>query len=170
MSGFIAGTYTATWNNKALGQTADGFRLSHSFFKRLVTGDLGAQTPQDAIYQGREQFCAFRLIEAALAGAEELAEPYAFNSSELRLGTIGVLDQQGSTASGSPTPFAKSLVLTAVAGTPAASGGPATITFANAILAEGFPVEVLFAPDLREIPIRMRCYPDMTTGLFASMT
>jgi hypothetical protein len=170
MSNFVAGQYTATWNGKALGQTAEGFRLSHSFFKRLITGDLGAQTPQDGIYQGREQFVAFRLIEAAAAGAEELAEPYAFNASAIDLGVIGSLDQQGNTVGGGSTPYAKALVLTAVVGTPARSAGPITITFPAAILAEGFPVEVLLGPDLREIPVRMRCYPDMETGRFATST
>ncbi len=108
------------------------------FFKRLITGDLAGQTPQDAVYQGREQFVSFRLIEAASAGADAIAEPYALDNNELKLGVIGTLDIQGNVATGSPQPYAKALVLTAVAGTPAAQGGPATITFPYAILAEGF--------------------------------
>lgn len=171
MSKFLAGQYTATYNGKALGQSAEGFRLSHQFFKRLVTGDLGAETPQDGVYRGREQFAAFRLIEAAEAGVEELAEPYG---DPLELGQIGILDQQGSSASGGSgsgpaTGKVKSLVLTAVAGTSAADGGPATMTFPNAILAEGFPVEVLYGPDLREIPVRMRIYPDMEAENFGTI-
>lgn len=171
MSNFVAGQYTATWNSLALGQTQEGFRLSHSFFKRLITGDLAAQTPQDAVYQGREQFVAFRLIEAAAAGAGALAEPYQAANNGINLGTIGVLDIQGSAVGSGFNGPAHALVLTAVAGTTAATFGPATITFPYSILAEGFPVEVLYGPDLRDIPIRMRCYPDMAaSGRFASLT
>ncbi len=61
---FIAGAYTATYNSKALGQTAEGWRISETVLKRLITGDAGGDTPQDAIYRGREVFFAGRLIEA----------------------------------------------------------------------------------------------------------
>lgn len=154
---FIAGQYTATWNSLALGQTADGFRLSHSFFKRLITGDSYAQAPQDGIYQGAECFLACRLIAYNSAALPTVMWPYA--STFLDMGVIGVTDV-GSTK-------AKSLVLTAIAGTPAAAA-PATLTLTLAILAEGFPVELLFAPDLREVPLRMRVYP--SSGVFGTQT
>lgn len=174
MSKFVAGGYTATWATAALGQTADGFRISHSFFKRLITGDLAADTPQDAIYRGREQFVGFTLIEAEEAGVADLTEPYfATTGVPLALGPIGNLDVQGDQADGTPTAGAvkaKALVLTAVSGTVAANAGPATITFTFAVMAEGFPVEVLYAPDLREIPVRMRVYPDMTSSRFGTVT
>lgn len=154
---FIAGQYTATWNALALGQTADGFRLTHQFFKRLITGDAYAETPQDAIYRGAEASIAARLIEYNAAAVQTLKWPY--NATAWTIGTIGRLDVGGA--------LAKSLVLTAVSGTPAAAT-PATVTAALAILHELFPVEVLFAPDLREVPIRMRIYPN--TGVFCVET
>lgn len=167
---FVAGQYTATYNAKALGQTADGFRLSHQFLKRLVTGDAGGDTPQDAIYRGREQFVAFRLIEALAEGIADLVEPYAATAgTALTLGVIGRTDVRGSANETTPDPIVKSLILTAVTGTTAATGGPATITLPLSILAENFPVEVLFAPDLREVPVRMRVYPDMSdSGVFGT--
>lgn len=153
---FIAGPYTATYKQLALGQTADGFRLTHSFFKRLITGDSYAQSPQDDVYQGAEMFCQFRLIEYNAAGTKAAMWPYG---TYLTMGTVGrVSKQQG---------LAGSLVLTALAGTPAA-GTPATLTFSYAILAEGFPVDLLFAPDLREVPLRMRVYP--SSGIFGVET
>ncbi len=168
MGQFIAGQYTATYNAKALGQTADGFRLSHSFFKRLVTGDAGAETPQDAIYRGREQFITARMIEAFAAGIPDLVEPYADTPGDpLTLGVIGRLDVYNG-GGVSPTALAKSLVLTPVTGTSAAGDGPASITLSLAMLAEGYPVEVLLAPDLREVPIRCRVYPNMETGVFGT--
>jgi hypothetical protein len=167
---FIAGNYTWTYNSKALGQTRDGFRMSHSFFKRLITGDLGGQTPQDAVYQGREQTSSFTLIEADKAGILDLIDPYAGTvGTPWTLGVIGLLDVQG--AGGvSPVSRCKSLVGTAVSGTSAYTDMQVTITLPLSILREGFPVEVLLGPDLREVPIQMRHYPNMSTLLFGSNT
>jgi len=156
---FLAGRYTATWNSLALGQTADGFRLSHSFFKRLITGDAFAQAPQDGIYQGAEVFIAGRLIAYDTAAMPTIMWPYA--ATFLDMGVIGRTDVGGSVA--------KSLILTAVAGTPSAAA-PASLTLPLSILAEGFPVELLFAPDLREVPLRQRVYPNGTTGVFGTQT
>lgn len=167
---FIAGTYTATYNSKALGQTADGIRISHRFAKRMVTGDLSGEVPQDAIYRGREQFSSFRLIEADKSGIPDLIDPYAGTVGDpWTMGQIGLLDVRGA-GSGSPVPRCKSLVLTAVTGTSAYADSWQTVTLLLSILAEGFDVEVLLGPDLREVPIRMRHYPNMSTLLFGSNT
>ena len=155
---FIAGRYTATWNNLALGQTAEGFRLSHQFFKRLITGDAFAEAPQDAVYRGSELTIAYRLIQYDAAAAQTLMWPYS--ATLFDMGVIGRTDVGSA--------IAKSLILTAVAGTPAAAT-PATLTFPTSILQEGFPVELLFAPDLREIPMRQRIYPN-SSGVFGTQT
>ena len=167
---FIAGAYTATYNGKALGQTADGFRLSHSFFKRIITGDLFGDTPQDAIYRGREQMLSARLIEAMQAGIPDLIDPYAGTvGTPWTHGVTGLMDIRGA-GGGTPVPRVKSLILTAVTGTAAYTDSQKTITLPLSILSEGFPVEVLLAPDLREVPIRMRIYHDTSTLLFGSNT
>lgn len=156
--GFIAGGYTATWNSQALGQAAAGYRLSHEVFRRLVRGDTYAETPQDGIYRGAEVSLAFTMIEYDAAGLQGIKWPYNV-STKWTVGTVGRADVAGS--------LAKALVLTAVAGTPAAAT-PATLTLTLSILHENFPVEVLFAPDLREIPLRMRVYP--SSGVFGVET
>lgn len=153
---FIAGRYTATLNAQSLGQTADGYRVSHSLFKRIITGDALAQTPQDAIVQGAEMFIATRLIEYNATGG--LNAMWPLSSTIYDMGVIGRLDSA----------IADSLILTAVASTPAAAT-PATATFLLTTLAEGFPVELLFAPDLREIPLRFRVYPS-SQGVFGTQT
>lgn len=167
---FIAGAYTATYNAKALGQNAEGWRLLHSFFKRIVTGDLGGETPQDSIYRGREQKISGRLIEASEAGIPDLIDPYAGTvGTPWTLGQIGLLDVRGA-GTVSPVSRCKSLVLTALTGTSAYNDTQKTITLPLSILAEGFPVEILLGPDLREVPIQLRIYPDMSTLLFGSNT
>jgi hypothetical protein len=154
---FIAGRYTATWNSLALGQTAEGLRLSHQFFKRLITGDAYAESPQDAVYRGAEVTAAFRLIEYDAAALPTIMWPYS--ATFLSMGVIGRTDVGSA--------IAKSLILTAMAGTPAAAT-PASLTLPQSILQEGFPVEILFAPDLREVPLRMRVYP--VNGVFGTQT
>lgn len=172
MSKFIAGNYTATYNSKALGQMADGIRLSYELFQRIITGHLGGQTPQDAIYQGQQRTSAFKLIEADEAGIPDLLYPFtATIGNEWQLGTIGLMVVRGN-GSESPTVRGKSLVLTAVAGTSAYNDAAQTITLPLSILHEGFPVETLLGPDLKEVPIRMRHFPDMSQSppIFGSST
>jgi len=150
----VAGAYTCTYNGLACGQTEQGFRLSHSFFKRIITGDAMAQTPQDAVYQGAEMNLAMNLIEFKAAAAYTIMWPYG---AYLQTGVVGRLDG----VSG----LTKQIVLTAVAGTPA-SAAPASMTFPETILSEGFPVELLLAPDLRIVPLRMRIYPYSATNQY----
>lgn len=154
--GFIAGRYTGTWNAAAIGQTAEGFTLSHQFFKRLITGDAYGEAPQDAVYRGAAVEVGWRSIEYNAAAIAGLIWPY--NGTLLDMGTVGRLDYGSS--------LAKQLVLTAVAGTPAAAA-PASVTLTLTILKEGFPVDMLFAPDLREVPLRLRAYPN-TSGVFGA--
>jgi hypothetical protein len=161
MGRFIAGGYSMVYNSKALGQSADGIRMTYELFKRIITGHLAAQTPQDAVYQGQNRTSSFRLIEADEAGIPDLLYPYtATIGNEWQLGTIGLLDVRGQ-GGGSPTTRAKSLVLTAVTGTSAANDAAASITIPLSILHSNFPVDVLLAPDLKEVPIRMQHYVDM---------
>lgn len=167
---FIAGGYTATYNAKALGQTADGHRLTYETFKRVITGHYGGQTPQDAVYQGQRRGSSFRLLEANAAGIADLLYPYSSTiGDQWDLGVIGLLDVRGQ-GGVSPTVRAKSLVLTAIAGTSAYNDSAQSITIPLSILAASFPVEILLAPDLKEVPIRMEHYPNMSTLLWGSST
>lgn len=170
---FVAGHYTATYNSKACGQTADGFRISTTVLKRMITGDQFGETPQDGLYLGQEVFVSYRLIEAMAAGVADIRSPYGTTvGAHWDLGVIGRFDVRGGGTAGvgAVVPLALSLVLTAVAGTTAANDAEATITLPLTILAENFPVEFLAGNDLREIPIRQRVYPTVASGLFGSQT
>jgi len=144
---FTSGRYTATWNALAVGQTADGFRISHQFMKRMIQGDKMGETNQDGIMRGIEVLAEARLIEWDAAAIQTLISPYG---SLYTNSAIGRLDVQNS--------FAKAFVLTAVDTNPGPI--PASQTLARTIMQENFPITILFAPDLREIPIRLRAYPN----------
>jgi hypothetical protein len=155
---FIAGAYTVTYNGMSVGQIEAGTTLEWLANKRLITGDNQGDSPQDAVYRGHDVHADFILMEYNASAAAAAFWPYSGTFGTQ--GTVGRLDVGSS--------LAKALVLTAVAGTPAAAT-PASLTAATAILAEGFPVRVLFAPDLRDIPLRMRIYPSVA-GVFWSTT
>lgn len=154
---FIAGGYTATFDSSALGQIEAGFTLDFSFMKRIITGDNFAESPQDAVFRGMAAFIQYTLLEYNAAGAIKAMWPYGTTFLTLA-SKVGVLDSS----------VVKSLVLTAVAGTPAAAT-PATLTLPRSILAPNYPVNLLFAPDLRTVPIRQQCYPD-ANGVFGTIT
>ena len=155
---FISGGYSVTYNAATVGQIANGIRISHEFFKRMITGDNYAETPQDGVFRGGQMFAEMTLLEYNATGAQLAFWPYS--ATIFTLGTVGRLDVASS--------LAKSLVLTAVAGTPAAAA-PATQTHLTTILREGFPVELLYAPDLREVPLNMSIYPS-SSGVFGTQT
>jgi hypothetical protein len=166
---FIAGAFHCKYGTKAseisVGQIQDGITIEHFVNKQLITGDNWASTPQDAVYQGMEVFVEFVLMEYDQAGALDVFWPYhgTFGTS----GTIGSLD----------TGLARSLLLdhTQIGSGPTlgfgttAAAQPTTLQADFAVLAEGFPVRMLFAPAHRTIPIRLRLYPS-EAGLFFTLT
>lgn len=162
----LAGRYTATWNALAMGQAAEGWRISTEYFKRLVMGDAAGDAPQNAIYRGRGQMIEYVLIEAAKAAIATLVEPYG---SIWQLGVIGQVDVGYGTGGDTVTGASKQLVLTSITGTPSYIQGQATITLPLSIIAENYPVSVLFAPNLKEIPMRQRVYPN-SSGSYGSET
>jgi hypothetical protein len=155
----VAGAYSSTYNAKACGMTRDGYRLSHEFFKRLITADEGGDTPLNAVYRGRAQFCEFELIEALKAAVVDLIEPY---SDPYTLGEVGATDLTVGLCTGA----AKALILTSLG---ACTASPAAITLPLCILAEGYPINLLHSSDPRNIPIRLRVYPG-TDGVFATVS
>lgn len=155
----VAGAYSSTYKTLAAGMTRDGYRLSHEFFKRLITADEGGDTPLNAIYRGRAQFVEFELIEALKAAVVELIEPYG---DPFTLGVIGQTDM----TVGACTGIAGALIMTSLG---ACTASPASITLPHCILAEGYPVNLLHSSDPRNIPIRLRAYPS-SLGVFATVS
>lgn len=160
---FIAGPYTATYNAVPVGQLAAGATIEHFVHKRLITGDNEGDTPQDAVHRGHEMFAEMTLMEYDQAGALDVFWPY--NTTYGDNGQVGVLDVDLANAGG----LSKPLVLTDVSGGGTAETNPATLTATHSILAEGFPVRLLFAPDLRDIPVRLRLYPNVSS-VFVALT
>lgn len=154
--GFYAGQYTCTLASSSSGQLKQGIKIGHQVYKQKITGDNFAKSRQDSVFQGMDVYSTLTLLDYGAAAARALFWPYG--SSYLTMGTVGRLDSAVFT----------SMVLTAIAGT-SASTSPATITLPLTGLAEGFPVEILFAPELREIPLRLEHLPN-SSGVFGTLT
>lgn len=158
---FIAGQYLCTYNALSVGQIKDGITLEHQTFKKAIRGDNLAESKQDSVWRGHDVYVNFVSDEYDAAAMPSIFWPYG--SSFLTMGVIGRCDVASN--------ITAVLVLTAIAGTTAATK-PATLTMSKTILAEGFPVQLLFKPDLREVPIRLQSYPYTSgnTNVFGTLT
>lgn len=158
---FIAGPYTSTYASTSLGLTQDGFMVRLRPEKELVNqSDIYGDTILDAVYRGGNCTVSLIGIEFSAMNAKGGVWPFgeANNSSVAAmgfLGTVGFMDVASS--------MFKALVLTAVAGTTAAST-PATMTASQAIMAEQSETEYQMTSRLRTVPLTMRLYPYTTTN------
>jgi len=170
---FIAGAYTVQADitggstDVTVGQIESGITLEWVTNKQLVTGDNQGDTPQDAVFQGKELFVGFTLMETELLRARLLYWPYSTVGSGATLegvyGTQGILGRLDVASV-----ITQKLTFTAIAGTTAAAS-PTTLTIPRAIIAEDVPVRIKFGPVLRDVTLRMRAYPD-SAGVFFTTT
>ena len=170
---FIAGSYTVLVddttgsNDVTAGQIESGINLEWVTNKQIVTGDNQGDTAQDAVFQGKELFVSFVLMETELLRARLLYWPYHTVNPGANIegvyGTRGIIGRLD-VASG----ITQRVRFTAVAGTTAAAS-PTSIIIPRAILAEDVPVRIKFGPTLRDVALRLRAYPD-SAGVFFTTT
>lgn len=149
----LAGQYTVTWNSVSLG-IMEGDQgvptISQQTAAEMVGNtDAYGKSNIDGIYQGANWFAQFTCMEYR-AGSIAAFWPY---------GTLGVMGTIGRLLYS----LSAALVLTAIAGTPAAAT-PATLTASRAILAPGYNTQLLFGPTLRKVPIRQMLFPYSSGG------
>tara|TARA_R110000803_G_scaffold210718_2_gene283382 strand:- start:10835 stop:11311 length:477 start_codon:yes stop_codon:yes gene_type:complete len=153
---FVAGGYTVTAGASpaSVGQCLDGIKLDYTQAGQDIIGDNFGKAVQDTVYQGiSEMFLNFTLMEYDATYALETFWPW-----DATFGDQGVVGRLAKTIGGQ-------IILTAVAGTSAATL-PATWTASEVMLALGFPVEMIFAPEHRVIPIRQRVYLNSSDVFF----
>lgn len=166
---FIAGAYTVEAditggsNDVTVGQIESGINLEWVTNKQIVTGDNQGDTPQDAVFQCKELFVSFILMNVELLRARLLLWPYSTTGSGATLegvygtqGIIGRLDVA--------SVITQKITFTSTAGTTAATA-PTTLIIPRAILAENVPVRIKFGTSLRDVTLRMRAYPN-SSGVF----
>lgn len=142
----IAGAYTATWNGVALGifEGDSGLpTLSHQIMAQNIDNtSLYGRALIDAVFQGMA--VSFQMVCMEYK-AGTVAAAFPQNAVMGRMGTVGRLHYAS---------LAAALVMTAVAGTPAAAS-PATLTAPKTCLAPGVDVSLAFGPVVRTVPLRL---------------
>lgn len=142
----IAGPYTATYNSSSVGQQEDGFELRWRSLGDDVTSNSYGDTIIDTVYRGMEVSLFFTGIE--YSSAIGLMWPYT--------STLGELGQVGRLNVGST--LTKTLVMTSVAGTTAAST-PTSLTATNVIMSKKTEAMLRFASRLRTVPVGLDLLP-----------
>jgi hypothetical protein len=141
---FVAGAYSTTWNGVAVGLTANGITVTEEIGSEDIVGDYFGSSVIDSIITGANVFAEFDCL-AYKAGSVAAARGFF---------TGGEVPAPGLLASN----LAKSLILTATAGTPAAAA-PASLTAAKGLTANGHRIALMFSHRLRQVPVRQRFYP-----------
>jgi hypothetical protein len=160
----VAGRYSATYNKpgdsaRSLGITREGFTIGARIKNEVVdrTDAYGQGTVVETFYQGQTVNIS-AIFHEQIAGVLNAVSPYGAwagtGAVQWSLGTIGT---QGSDLAGI-------LVLTATAGTPAATS-PATLTATYALQMEDVDVDLLFGPQHRVFPWRARLFPFLSTNV-----
>lgn len=143
---FVAGPYTAVYNDLDLGITEDGFDLDITFFQESIRGDNLGSAHQDHVYRAANAFASWVGQEWDKAGMAQAYYPWA---------AFGVTGQVGRLA----TNVADTLLLTVVAGTTADTSGPNTLTALKSILSADFNVKHILSTRHRKVPLRHQFYP-----------
>lgn len=151
----IAGHYTGTWNSIGLGYTREGYALHFmTHAEKIDQTDAYGRTLIDLIYQGGD-ISVVTECRIYKTGTTVPFWPWA--------ATLGGIYSATAPMGVRGTDIAKSLVLTAVANTPAATS-PATATGSLAILSPENDLSLIFNSQARSVPIRWDLLPTDSTG------
>lgn len=151
---YIDGAYYGTYDSANIGPTEDGWNLEQTLSASLIErSDCYGETLIDGFYRGG----SYRITaDAQEYKAGTLAPFFPF-------GTFGVAFSSSVPIGVRLSDRAKSLVLTAVANTPAAAA-PASITAALSILAPGQNLRLNFNSVLRTVPVVLQALPQGTVS------
>ena len=160
---FIAGPYTGTYNGQTIGIVEAGYELEIVPSSEEITGDAYGDTVIDGIHRGGQAFINF-IGQEQLKGVLMAAWPYSATAAiSYAFADLGVLGTIGKLW----TSIATNIVLTAVAGTTAASN-PATFTALAIPTAD--TRRIAMKAGLRKFPVRMRLLPQDVSGTIRVFT
>jgi len=143
---FAPGYYAMTYDGTDCGLVEGVRRLRRRAKGQPIVADKFGDTTLDGIYRGGDVFLQVTFKEW-IAKVREIIWPY-----DSDFGDIGQCGRLWSD-------LAKAIVLTAQSGSPAATAGPATITFNLALAAEENDIEIVLGNEQRDIPVLFRCLP-----------
>jgi hypothetical protein len=162
----VAGRYAATYNANDVGITRDGYTLTlDTEAEDIGETDAWGQSVVDSVFRGGNCFIQFTSV-AYKTGSLQAFWP--FGGPLAGPGVLGVLfDANQATPlaiAQLASNIAKALVLTSTPGTPAAAT-PATLTATFSLLSRNNNGRLIFNSKLRDVPVRLRCYPFTSGGI-----
>lgn len=164
LGSFVAGRYTGAYNAVDVGMCKEGYEVEQDMeFDDISENDAWGASVIDGIWRGGNchvQFTSEEYKAGSLAAFWPLGGIGAFvTPSTLPIGVLA-------------SALAKVMLLTAVAGTPAAGSTPTltTLTASMALLAKNFNGKLLLNSKLREVPVRLRLYPYLNTTPYVFFT
>lgn len=136
---FIAGCYSGAYNAQDLGAQENGFTVRfQARGQEIGESDQWGESLVDLVYRGgRYQI----LVDSLTYKPGTIAAMWPWGA----FGTAGTIGRLASA-------IARAVVLTAMAGTPAANS-PATLTAPLSFLAPGNNVDLLFHSKVRKVPV-----------------
>lgn len=146
----VAGHYTATYNGASIGSTREGFTLGNRMHHQPVIDDSFGEMEADGVQQGCDTTLELDYIDYDLMQAALFAQTGGEGLGNAKVGNL---------LSG----LGKAIVLTPVAGTPAASQTTPVYTFPLATIVDDVPT--LLASKLRQGRVRFHVWPSLSTGV-----
>lgn len=146
-----SGPYSATWNGNDIGLFEGPIRLQQNLIGLPVQASQWGQTVIDYIIQGAGYFGVVTVKEWTTAAK---AFMWPFGSTQ------GIVDEPGKLFSA----YCQALVLTALAGTPAATYGPVTRTYNLVATLPGHNLDITCGPMERNVVVAVAVLPEPSTG------
>lgn len=157
----VAGAYTATYNAQDQVYTQQGYEISIDSHGELINEtDLYGESVIDIVNRGSS--CRVSYESKVYDTTKTIPAFYPW-------GSLGVIATTAAPIGRLGTNVAASLVLTAVANTPAAAK-PATLTATKSILAPGANLSLLFNSKARNVPVSLMCLPSESGGTVTYFT
>lgn len=148
---FVAGRYAATWNAVSIGLARQGLEMEVQLKQEVIDEtDAYGMTIIDFVMRGADVYFSANLREW-IAGSKSLI--WAIGG-----GSLGKIFTAAVPCGVFAYDLSQALVLTATANTPAATS-PATLTASKAFPAPSFNTKILFDSRIRDLPVRMICFP-----------
>ncbi len=144
------GAYTAKYDGTDIGLTEGAMTSSQQFHATDRRADQYGASVISGIYTGADVFLQL-IMKEWTTGPKKVVD--RLDATPGQSGIIGRAMEDE----------AKILLLEAVVGTPARTNGPVTRTFAKAIFAPEFNIELPMGNVERDIPIIFRIYPTEVT-------
>lgn len=173
----IAGPFTATWAPGGSGPTTlgiignRGIREIRNYETEEIPADLLGNSVIDAVHIGSQLFLEFELEEPNLLMVQKISHPFAVTAQDTLANTLLGEGEHGVPGVMHTAKYGE-LVLTPAFSTnnPAGNQSTPVRTYGLVTMAPGYTFNQLLAARRRIVPMRLRCYPYVSSSKYVFYT